>query len=143
MRSILHRLSVVFSAGALGGLANGIAVWLFGALRITPMLGVNIAPALTPSMIYHRVVWGGIWGILFLVPVFQERYIIRGILWSLGPTLVQLFVVFPLKAQKGMMGLALGTLTPLFVILFNAIWGIVAAYWIKYAWEPRSVIPFD
>ncbi|MGA1796097.1 MAG: hypothetical protein ACMUIL_09580 [bacterium] len=143
MRSVLRRISVVFSAGALGGLANGIAVWLFGVLSITRLLGVGIAPALTAPMIYHRVTWGGIWGMLFLIPIVKERYLIRGILWSLGPTVVQLFVVFPLKVQKGMLGLDLGTLTPVFVILFNAIWGIVAAYWLKYAGEPCSVIPFD
>jgi hypothetical protein len=36
--------------------------------------------------------------------------------------------VFPLKADKGVMGLDLGVFTPLFVIFFNAVWGLVAAY---------------
>jgi hypothetical protein len=46
-----------------------------------------------------------------------------------------LFVVFPLKAGKGMGGLELGTLTPLFVLIFNWVWGAAAACWLKYIKE--------
>jgi hypothetical protein len=53
-----------------------------------------------------------------------------GLLWSLGPTAIQLFVVFPTKAGKGMMGLELGTLTPVFVLFFNFVWGFFAALWL-------------
>jgi hypothetical protein len=56
------------------------------------------------------------------------NWISQGLLLSLGPTLVQLFIVFPLKADKGVMGLDLGVFTPLVVIFFNAVWGLVAAY---------------
>jgi hypothetical protein len=50
---------------------------------------------------------------------------------SLGPTLVQLFWVFPFKAHVGYLGFELGFLTPLLVFVFNAIWGITAALWIR------------
>jgi len=53
-------------------------------------------------------------------------------LLSLFPTAVQLFVVFPMMAHKGMAGLELGLLTPLLVLFFNGIWGMVAALSIKY-----------
>jgi hypothetical protein len=61
----------------------------------------------------------------------QTRILFRGFIFSLGPTLVQLFVVFPMKANKGVMGLDLGLFTPLFVVVFNAIWGWTAAIWLK------------
>jgi hypothetical protein len=38
-----------------------------------------------------------------------------------------------MKAHKGVMGLTLGTLTPAFVFLYNAIWGLVAAIWLRWA----------
>jgi hypothetical protein len=117
-----------------GGLANSLAVWALGAAGVTSALGVNIAPALTPEWLYPRLVWGGIWGALFLLPL-RESPVTRGFVWSLGPTAVQLFVVFPLKAGKGMMGLDLGTLTPLFVLFFNAVWGIATAYFLRLAGE--------
>jgi hypothetical protein len=131
METIGKKLSLVFSAGCLGGLLNSLAVWLFGFVGITTMLGVMIAPQLSAPWLYPRIVWGGIWGILFLLPVMLKHPLARGLIFSLGPTLVQLFVVFPLKAHKGAMGLELGTLTPLFVIFFNAIWGLAAAYWLQ------------
>jgi hypothetical protein len=124
------RLSLVFSAGCLGALANSLAVWWSGKMGITAALGVKIAPALTPAFLYPRIVWGGIWGLLFLFPVLAKSTLLRGLLLSIGPTLVQLFIVFPIKAQKGIMGLDFGNLTPVLVIVFNAIWGLVAAYWL-------------
>ncbi len=128
---MLKKLSIVFSAGAFGGLINSLTVWIFGQAGITKALGVAIAPALSPKWLYPRIVWGGLWGLLFILPILKNRPFIQGLLFSLGPTIVQLFVVFPQKAHKGMLGLDLGTLTPLFVIFFNAVWGVVAAYWIK------------
>jgi hypothetical protein len=124
-------LSLAFTAGCLGGLLNSIAVWLFGALGISQALGVNLAPHFTPTWLYPRLVWGGLWGFLFLLPLKGLTYTARGLLLSLGPSLGQLLVVFPLQAQKGVFGLQLGYLTPVLVLFFNAVWGIGAAYWLK------------
>ena len=46
---------------------------------------------------------------------------------SLGPTLVQLFWVFPFTAHAGYLGLELGFLTPLFVFVFNGQTGLFRA----------------
>ena len=122
---------MVFAAGVLGGLANSLVVWFFGARGITAALGVRIAPHLSPAWLYPRLVWGGIWGALFLIPLVRNSIFWRGFLWSLGPSAVQLLVVFPSKAANGMFGLHLGTLTPAFVVFFNLVWGVVAATWLK------------
>lgn len=133
MRRAVTYLSLTFAAGGLGGLINGLAAWLLGAYGLTAAAGVAIAPELTPPMLYHRVVWGGIWAVLFLLPLMQKRLWLAGLVYSLGPTLVQLLVVFPLKADKGMFGLDLGSATPAFVVLLNAIWGLAAAAWLAAA----------
>jgi hypothetical protein len=135
MGPTVTRLSLVFAAAALGGLINGLVVWLFGWIGITKWLGVAIAPPLTPAMLYARIVWGGIWGILFLLPLWRGSIWWRGFWFSLGPTLVQLFIVFPVKAHKGVLGLQLGYLTPLFVVFFNAVWGWTAAAWLRASGE--------
>ena len=129
--TMARKISMVFAAGVLGGLINSLAVWIFGEFGITATAGVKLAPKLTAAWLYPRLVWGGIWGVLFLLPMMQTSIWSRGFIYSLGPTLVQLFVVFPLKAQKGAMGLELGMLTPLFVVVFNAIWGWTAAIWLR------------
>lgn len=138
MNKLTRNILLVFSAGCAGGLANSIVVWVFGLLGITTSLGVNIAPTLTPAWLYPRIVWGGVWGFLFLIPLLQHNHLLRGALFSLGPTIVQLFIVFPLKAHKGVMGLDLGILTPLFVLFFNAVWGIKAAILLKMAEKDRG-----
>ncbi len=135
MKKLAKRLTVIFAAGCLGGLANSLAVWLFGAYGVTKSLGVRIAPDLSPTWLYPRLVWGGIWGLLFLLPVFRSSVLKRGLLLSLGPTIIQLFVVFPYKADQGMMGMGLGALTPLLVFVFNAIWGITVAIWLRFVRE--------
>jgi len=131
MRQITGTLSVIFSAGCLGGLANSVTVWLCGKYGLTYALGVNIAPALTPYWLYPRIIWGGIWGSLFLLPFLKGSPIRRGLLFSLAPTIFQLYYVFPYITNKGVMGLKLGIFTPLFVLAFNAVWGITAALWLR------------
>lgn len=133
MTNIFRTLSLVFAAGCVGAVANSLAVWLFGDLGINAALGVKIAPKLTPVWLYPRIVWGGIWGALFLLPILRNSYITRGLLYSLGPSLVMLFIVFPMKAQKGMLGLDLGNLTPVLVLFFNAVWGVAAALWLRFS----------
>ena len=132
MNRLLRKVSMYFAAGAVGGLANGIGAWFLGSAGVTAALGVGISPSLTPEMITHRIVWGGIWGLLFLLPLMKRNILTRGLIFSLGPTLVQLFIVFPMQANKGVMGLDLGSLTPVAVIVFNAIWGLAAAIWLRW-----------
>lgn len=129
MTQFVRNASLAFSAGALGALANSLAVWFFGMAGIAGALGVGVAPGLTAKYLYPRIVWGGLWGFLLLIPLLEGSTILRGFILSLGPTVVQLLVVFPFKAGKGYLGLELGTLTPLLVVFYNAVWGIVAVQW--------------
>jgi len=129
----MRTLLIVFAAGALGALANSLAVWSFGSFGLTAALDVAIAPNLSAHWLYPRIVWGGLWGLLFVLPILPSKLFTKGALLSLFPTAVQLFVVFPLMAHKGMGGLDLGLFTPLFVLFFNWVWGFITALAIKIA----------
>ena len=133
MNRTVNKISIVFAAGCFGGLANSLALWICGKTGITAGLGVAITPTLSAAWLYPRLVWGGIWAILFLLPFMQRRLLSKGLVLSLGPSLVQLFVVFPVKAGKGILGLELGMLTPALVLFFNAIWGLAAAIWLRWS----------
>ena len=133
-----NRLSLAFAAGSLGGLANSLIVWGAGKAGLTAALGVSIVPQFTPDWLYPRLVWGGLWGFLFLLPwpgrnflpwFRRNRALFRGLTYSLLPSAVQLFYVFPIRADHGMLGVSLGALTPLLVLAFNAVWGVVAVWW--------------
>lgn len=130
MKISVTRISLIFTAGCLGGLANSILVWLFGVLGVTGALGVQLAPHLSAPWLYPRLVWGGLWALLFLLPIPRLSYAVRGLLFSLAPTLATLLLVFPFQAHKGLFGWQLGYLTPLFVLFYNAIWGMVAGLWL-------------
>jgi len=128
----MNKMLVFFAAGCLGALANSLAVWFFGDFGITSSFGVSIAPSLTPKWLYPRIVWGGLWGLLFVLPIFKSNLLLKGTVLSLFPTAIQLFVIFPFKAHKGMAGLELGLYTPLLVLFFNWVWGVVTALTIKF-----------
>lgn len=129
----MKKALIFFAAGCLGALANSLVVWLLGDLGITRALGVSISPALKPSWLYPRIVWGGIWGFLFFLPLLGSKPVSKGTLLSLFPTAVQLFFVFPYRAKKGMGGIELGILTPLLAFAFNWVWGVVTSITIKYS----------
>ncbi len=134
MKSALQRLSVVFAGGCLGGLVNSWLACYLGQAGIPQKLGVAIAPVWSKSYVYPRIVWGGLWGFLFLLPLLRGGFLVgvfsRGILWSLAPSAVQLLYFFPFVLHKGWFGLTLGSLTPLVVFFYNAVWGLCAAWWI-------------
>ena len=83
------------------------------------------------SLVFAAGCLGGLLNSL-AVWIFGELGITAALGVKIAPQ-VQLFVVFPMKANKGIMGLDLGLLTPLFVIVFNAMWGWTAAIWLKSA----------
>jgi hypothetical protein len=129
---LARRTSLVFAAGAVGALANSVALQAAVRAGLVHALGVDIAPPLATAWLYPRIVWGAIWGLLFLLPLSGRRWALEGLLLSLGPSLVQLFVVFPWKAHKGVLGLEMVAPTPLVVLLANAVWGLTAAAWLSW-----------
>lgn len=123
----LNRIAVAFAAGNVGGFATLVTAWLCGLLGITAALGVQLKLPLDPPHIYHFMVWGGIFGFMFLLPILRGSIVLRGIIFGLAPSAVQCLVVFPVKHDAGLLGLKLGALTWLFVLIFNTVWGIVTA----------------
>jgi len=127
---MIRKVSGAFTGGAIGGLVDSIAIWVLGKLGITALLGVTLRPDFTAPWLYRRIVWGGIWMLLLLLPLWQKRTVLRGCLFSLFPSAMMLFMVFP-NMGKGLLGIGFGTLTPMVVIGLNFIYGIVAAFWFE------------
>lgn len=139
----LARLSLCFAGGAIGALVNSLFVWALGAYGATDALGVQIAPPLTWEWVRPRVLWGGIWGLVFFAcwDLVLQRAWLLGIIMGLAPSFAQLFYVFPVLQGQGEMGLELGRWTPALVVAANTVWGVAAAYWIKLAREESLFTP--
>jgi hypothetical protein len=129
MNKFCRNFSLIFAAGAFGGLVKAIVAWASGAAGFNALLGFKMAPALSPLWIYQHMVWGGIWALLFLLPI-SGSYYVRGAVYSLGQTLLQLLIFFP-KMGKGMWGLELGYMAPVLITCFGVIWGLATAFWLK------------
>lgn len=131
-------LSLLFSAGAFGGVANGLALWSCSRLGLLHALGIHLAAPGSPAWLYPRIVWGGLYGLLFALSFPRSGWIRRGLVFGLVPSLVQLFVVFPLKTDGGALGLGFGALTPLAVLCVNAVWGLATGWWLRLARAPQA-----
>lgn len=116
-----------YACGSLGGLSSSLVVWAAGDFKITTSAGVSIAPVLTLAWLYPRIVQSGLWGLLFMLPIAQSRVILKGGVLSLVVSMVQLFIILPYLNHKGIAGINLGWLTPVFIIFFNWIWGVTTA----------------
>lgn len=127
---MIRKISGAFTGGAIGGLVDSINIVLLGKIGITDLLGVSMKPEWTAPWLYQRMVWGGLWMLLLLLPLWKKQTVLRGCLFSLLPSAMMLFMVLP-EMGKGMFGLGFGAVTPLVVIGLNCIYGIVAALWYR------------
>ncbi len=138
----MHRtkaiLCVCFCAGLLGALFTSLAVWLGGNLELPLFAGVDMTPQWSLAWLYPRLIWGGLWGLAYFITVANPRarsnWIRKGLWASLLPTAWQLFYVFPNQTPYGALGLGLGTLTPLFVLGYNLIWGFFTGFFTRLLW---------
>lgn len=139
MRNSFGWTSECVTAGLVGALVGSAFFWIAGSYGWTAALGVSLAPLWTLDWLCPRLVWGALWGLLFLPRLMPGSFFWRGLLASLGPSLVQLLLVFPGQPEAGMWGLGLGRLTPVVVLAVNAVWGWAAALWLLLASDERNL----
>lgn len=125
---IFRQLSGAMTGGALGALLDSFNIWAMGVIGISDFIGISMKPEFTAPWVYQRMVWGGIWMLLLLLPLWKKQLVLRGMLFSLLPSAMMLFLVLP-SMSKGMLGLGFGTLMPVVVIGLNFIYGIFASFW--------------
>lgn len=138
LTTLVQQASGAFTGGALGGLVDSLNIWLMGKVGISDLLGIGMKPEFTAPWLYQRMIWGGIWMLLLLLPVLKGQTAARGLLFSLLPSAMMLFFVLP-SMGKGMLGLGFGNLTPVVVIGLNFIYGLVASFWYQAANSGQGV----
>lgn len=127
---LIKKISAAITGGVVGSLSTAFAIWLLGRLGFASVIGINLAPKITLAWMYPRLVWGGAWGLLFLLPLLKEQHLLRGILFSLGPTMM-VFLKFVPGLEKSLFGLSFGPMRPELILIINFVWGIVAAFWYR------------
>jgi len=126
---LAKKLSLGFSAGALGAVANVVFVSVVISAGIAGAVGITLkGPPPLPGFLYKQIVWGGLWGFLFLAPILGKPWWLRGLVVGFLASLVALFVFIP-QTPLGMAGLGAGTMFPAMVLVANSVWGLAGAWW--------------
>ncbi len=132
-----QRLSLAFGAGVVGALANVIFLALAGSAGLVAELGIDSPKPPMPVFLYKQMVWGGLWGFIFLLPIPDWSWWLRGLLFGLLASLSTMVIFMPMIhlpagagfADPGYFGLGWGALTPVLVLCANSAWGLAAAGW--------------
>ncbi|WP_111641886.1 hypothetical protein [Marinimicrobium alkaliphilum] len=129
----MRKLLMVYAAGSLGALVAFLVAWFAGQNGIPQAFGVRLAPTLAGIWSYSGLVWGGLWGLVFMIPILRGSLFLRSFFLALIPAGVFLFFYFPYHTHGGLFGLNWGTLTPLFVIVYCWVWSLVTALTLRFA----------
>lgn len=127
---MIRKISAAFAGGAVGGFVDSFNIWFMGKVGISELIGLSMKPEFTAPWLYQRMIWGGIWMLLLLLPLLRDKVLLRGCLFSLLPSAMMLFLVLP-GMGKGVLGLGFGAVTPIVVIGLNCIYGMVASLWYR------------
>ncbi len=113
----LNNLNAAFTSGLIGAIALVIClVLIFGQ------------PTDLKFTLYRLMIWGGIWGILLVLPIFTKHWFLRGSLIGITVILFNFIVLMPLSNQGFFASHASASMFFGNIIL-NYIWGIVAGAW--------------
>ncbi|MBE0500271.1 MAG: hypothetical protein IBX47_02430 [Desulfuromonadales bacterium] len=135
----MHRpaalISVCFCAGILGALVGLGVISAWGMVGLPDLPISTVRPLLAPAGLYPRLVWGGLWGVLFFLTVGSARtrkhWIQKGVLVSLVPTFYYLIFYLPEQISSGsdfsLVALAV-------VIAVNLIWGFFTGLFSRLLW---------
>lgn len=129
------RIGLGVLGGLLGGLLHGVLTEFAGGLGLAGWLGVGIDVEVSAAEWAMRAVYGSAWGLALGVlyrAVPGEGFAAKGATFSLLPSIYMLFIVYPVFLGLGVLGARLGPLTFAFVLLGNALAGIVAAWAISW-----------
>lgn len=118
---ILRRLSWAYLAGCVGTLG------FFVGLHIGLQTGLMKPPEQVFAMLtskgffYKQVVWGGVWGLLFVIPAFKRQWWVRGPIVGALATAAALFYF---RATLPPPQIIVGA-----IILNVMFWGLTAGLW--------------
>jgi len=134
---IVRKAAICYTAGSLGAFANAMAIVLAANVGMEAMFGVSFLSEWSLDWLYPRLVWGGVLAFLFLLPLYQNKWVVRGLVWSIVPTIPHFFIIFPGQADTLVAtNYQVGVVTIVSSYVFNCIWGLIASYMVKHLEEP-------
>jgi hypothetical protein len=126
MNSTLRTFALYFAAGCLGGVAINVLNIFLHLVSFPLAIGVDITPDYSLPALYSDLFWGGLWGLLFMIPFLKDLYLVKGVILSLIPTFTQLIIILPFFKGASILATEFGLMMPVYVMMLNIVWGLVA-----------------
>ena len=131
MNTVYARMSVAAAAGAVGGVLQTLIIVALSEMSLFQLVGLPFKIPFTLPYLYQRITWGGLWGLLFLIPLLPNTaHWKRGLIFAAGPALASLLFFLPFQDDMGWFGLKMGVVWPVVVVIFALIWGYIAGSWL-------------
>ena len=128
MNESVKRWLQAFGAGCFAAMISNFVFWLFWQAHIMVSVGCELRPGHLPDWPYHTVLLGGFYGLLLLIDWGPKQVFSRGLLFGLIPSLLVFAFFFPQRIpRQGALGYGLGWMTPVFILFYNSIWGLITA----------------
>jgi hypothetical protein len=114
-------LTLGFGAGAFGACVLAVVAFVLARSGLPQQIGVASPPA-DLAFLYRLVVWGGIWGFLFVIPVMSRLWWLKGIVIGLLAS-AALTLYFSPALGRG------PALQLVYIVVLNSVWGIATGLW--------------
>ncbi len=131
--AIFRLLTLGFGAGAFGAVILALVSAALNALRVQELLGLPPPPMPESYLpiLYRVIVWGGIWGLLFVLPVLNRLWWLKGIIIGVLASLAIVFYFDPAVTTP--------PIRFVYVLILNGgIWGIASGAWWALVSGPRK-----
>ncbi len=131
--AIFRLLTLGFGAGAFGAVILALVSMALTALKAQELIGLPASPAPDSylPLLYRTIVWGGIWGVLFALPVLNRLWWLKGLIIGVLASLAIVFYFNPAVTTP--------PIRFIYVLILNAvIYGIAAGAWWTLVSGPRK-----
>lgn len=131
MKLFLRNFSIAFAAGCFAGLINSLIFWATKHYGLNDQWEIQLEPEFSCNWLYPRIIFGGIFGLLFLLPFMTTFFFWRGVVYSLIPSFVLIFIIIPIV--QSLSGLQLNLNSYLYLFVLNAVTSGLAGLWVRAA----------
>jgi hypothetical protein len=121
---LFRQLSLAFAAGGVGVIALVVFLWIVRDAGVLTSLGLHAPKPKMPDFLYSRIVWGGLWALLFVLPVMSRQWLLRGLAVGVLASLASIFYFNPAWKNAAFSFVLL-------IFVANAVWGIIASGWYR------------
>jgi len=123
----------VYGSGSVGALLACITFWLIQVLGLAYIIHMPNFPILSEAWLYPKIIWGGGLALCFALPFMRTNTLIKGVIFALIISLIELFLSLPFSPYKGAVGLNIGMYTFAFIMMFNLVWALMTGLMLKIA----------